>query len=210
MPSAETLILFTAAAVLMNLSPGPANFYVMSRSIAQGRRGGFMAAAGLAMGGLVHVFAAALGLSALFAYSPTAYTVLKLVGAAYLIYLGMRYLLGTSAGETTDQPAEAKAFLKVFWESALVEVTNPKTALFFLAFMPQFVDTAAGPPGPQLLLLGAIVTASAIPCDLLVAYFSDKAGVWMKSNPAFGRIQNRVSGSILVGLGLYVALDARD
>ena len=209
MPSTETLLVFTAAALLMNISPGPSNFYVMSRSVAQGPRGGAVAAIGLAVGSLVHVAAAALGISALFHYFPAAFGVVKLLGAAYLIYLGIQYLRGGAHGRPTGPGAEGRPHGRIFSESVLVEVLNPKTALFFLAFLPQFVDISRGPPAPQLLVLGLIVTMSAIPCDLFVAWVSGSAARAIAGNPRFARIQEYVSGSILVGLGLYVAQSER-
>jgi len=164
MPSAEALLIFTAAAVVMNLAPGPSNLYVLSRSLAQGTRAGLIAAAGLAAGSLGHVAAAALGLSAVFVYSPVAYGLLKLAGAGYLVYLGLTYLLSPSPpGIAKAKPAKPRR--AIFLESALVELLNPKTALFFLAFLPQFADVAAGPLAPQLILLGLIVTLTALPCD---------------------------------------------
>lgn len=209
MPSTETLLVFTAAALLMNISPGPSNFYVMSRSVAQGPRGGAVAAVGLAVGSLVHVAAAALGISALFHYFPAAFGIVKLVGAAYLIYLGIQYLRGATRGRPTGPDADARPHGRIFTESILVEVLNPKTALFFLAFLPQFADVSRGPLAPQILLLGLIVTLSAIPCDLFVAWVSGSVARAVTGNARFARIQECVSGSILVGLGLYVAQSER-
>lgn len=209
MPSTETLLVFTAAALLMNISPGPSNFYVMSRSVAQGPRGGVVAAMGLAVGSLVHVAAAALGISALFHYFPAAFGIVKLVGAAYLIYLGIQYLRGATRGRPTGPDADARLHGRIFTESILVEVLNPKTALFFLAFLPQFADVSRGPLAPQILLLGLIVTLSAIPCDLFVAWVSGSVARAVTGNARFARIQETVSGSILVGLGLYVAQSER-
>lgn len=213
MPTVETLLIFTAASLLMNISPGPSNFYVMSRSIAQGWRGGAIAAASLALGSLVHVGAAALGLSAVFHHFPLAYGVLKLLGAAYLVYLGVQHFrsagrsLKPTAGPRANAPV--RSVRRIFTESVLVEVLNPKTALFFLAFLPQFVDVSRGPPAPQILILGCIVSLSAIPCDLLVAFLSGRAARVLSSNGRIGRIQEYLSGSILVGLGVYVARSER-
>ena len=161
MPALETLLIFTAAALLMNISPGPSNFYVLSRSVAQGPRGGAVAAMGLALGSLVHVAAAAFGLSAVFHYYPAAFGAVKLIGAAYLIFLGIRYLRGGERGAASLPQAASRSYGRILRESILVEVLNPKTALFFLAFLPQFVDVERGAPAAQILLLGTIVTASA-------------------------------------------------
>lgn len=204
MPSVETLTAFTLAAVLMNLSPGPSNLYVMARTISGGVSGGFAAVAGLAVGSLVHVVATVLGLSALFEYSPLAYEIVKICGALYLIYLGLRYFFKQNSELQTNAKLPTQSLNQTFRESVLVEVTNPKTALFFLALLPQFVLPEAGPAAPQLLILGLIVTASAIPCDLFVVFFASRATNWIQSNPKAQKIQDRVSGSILTGLGLYV------
>lgn len=209
MPSLETLIAFTLAAIVMNLSPGPSNLYVMARTLEQGVKGGLAAVAGLAAGSLLHVLAAVLGLSAIFTYSPTAYTALKIVGALYLIYLGITTLTRKQASEpglTDSGTRHARSTSKIFKESVVVELSNPKTALFFIALLPQFVDPNAGAAAPQFLLLGLIVTLSAIPCDLFVTLFTNRAAALIKENPSLQLWQDRVSGSILTGLGAYVLL----
>lgn len=207
MPSIEALIAFTLAAFIMNLSPGPSNLYVMARTLEQGIGGGLAAVAGLATGSLIHVLATVLGLSALIAYSPLAYSVLKIAGALYLLYLGLSILLSKDSSASLDTQASvtaSKSRSKIFIESVIVEATNPKTALFFIALLPQFVNPAAGPSAPQLLLLGLIVTLSAIPCDLFVTFFTNKAATLIKENPNLQIWQDRVSGSVLTGLGAYV------
>ena len=201
MPSWETLAIFTAAALVMNLSAGPSNFYVLSRSLAQGTPAGLVATAGLAAGSLVHVTAAALGLSAVFVYSPLAYGVLKLAGAAYLIYLGVVTLLARGPGPG--------AVGQIFRQSILVEVLNPKTALFFLAFLPQFADVEAGPLAPQILLLGLIVTLSGLPCDAFVAALSGRTGRLLTQSSLARRLLDWISGSILIGLGAFLAFGRR-
>ena len=129
---------------------------------------------------------------------------MKLVGAAYLIFLGLRLLL--SKGATfTAAASNRRPHGRIFRESILVEMLNPKTALFFLAFLPQFADPGAGPLAPQLLLLGGIVTLTAIPCDAFVAFAAGAAANALARRPLYGRLQKWLSGSILVGLGAYVA-----
>ena len=209
MPSLHTLLIFTAAALAMNISPGPSNLYVMSRSIAQGPRAGLVAAVGLATGSLFHVTVTALGLSVILKYSPALYVVVKLAGAAYLVFLGIRLLLSADKAVTTPL-TDARSYGRIFRESILVEILNPKTALFFLAFLPQFANPAAGPLAPQLLLLGAIVTLTALPCDAFVALASGQAAKVIAGRPLYRRAQNWLSGTILVGLGLYVAAVSRD
>ncbi len=209
MPSLETLAIFTAAALVLNLSPGPSNFYVLSRSLAQGTPAGLVATAGLAAGSLVHVAAAALGLSAVFVYSPAAYGLLKLAGAGYLVYLGLATLLTRGPATGAVAAAAPRPPGQIFRQSILVEVLNPKTALFFLAFLPQFADVEAGPLAPQILLLGLIVTLSGLPCDALVATLSGRAGRALSASSMAQRLLNWVSGSILIGLGAFVAFGRR-
>lgn len=208
MPTLETLIVFTAAAFVLTASPGPSNLYVLARSVSQGHRAGLIAAFGLAAGGLVHVAGAALGLAALFHHSATAFTVLKYVGAAYLIWLGIQcFRDGTAATPVT--PAPPRPLGRIFRESVLVEILNPKVALFFLAFLPQFVDPAAGPIVWQTLILGLIVTAIALPCDVAVAVLSANIAGLLRRRPIWMKIQNWISGSILIGLGAAMALARR-
>ena len=208
MPSAEVLVAFTLASLILNLSPGPSNLYVMARSISQGMRGGMVASLGLAAGSLVHVFAAALGLSALFQHSPALYTAVKLVGAAYLVYLGISYWRSAAPGDIDSaRQLRPKSKMTVFRESAIVEITNPKTALFFIALLPQFVVPESGPVWQQLLILGFIVTLSALPCDLLVAMFSSRAARWLNRHRQAQTIQQRISGSLLLAIGCFLAVE---
>ncbi|MDA9095164.1 LysE family translocator [Porticoccaceae bacterium] len=206
MPSIEVLVAFTVAALIMNLSPGPSNLYVMARSISQGTKGGVVAAAGLAVGSLIHVGASVLGLSAIFNHSPTLFIIVKSVGAAYLIYLGISYWRAKSSVGGV-KVIKQKPLLSVFKESIVVELTNPKTALFFLAVLPQFVVPESGPVSLQLLILGIIITISGLPCDMLVAVSSSKVSNWLAKHERAEQIQERVSGSILLGMGVYIAGD---
>tara|TARA_R110002167_G_scaffold3282_8_gene15849 strand:- start:706 stop:1344 length:639 start_codon:yes stop_codon:yes gene_type:complete len=208
MPSAEILLAFTVAALLMNLSPGPSNLYVMARAIAQGTKGGIVAAGGLAVGSLVHVVATVLGLSALFSHSPTLYIIIKIAGAVYLIYLGISYWKTAAfKGRCSVNKAKEKPLLLVFKESIIVEVTNPKTALFFIALLPQFVVPESGSVPLQLLILGMIVTVSALPCDVLVAVSSSKVSHWLVKHERAQQIQERISGSLLFGMGSFIAIN---
>lgn len=193
----------------MNISPGPSNLYVMSRSLSQGTRAGLVAAIGLATGSLFHVTATALGLSVVLRYSPTLYAAVKLAGAGYLIFLGLRLLLTKGAALAAAPSGNHRSHGRIFRESIVVEILNPKTALFFLAFLPQFADPGAGPLAPQLLLLGAIVTLTAIPCDVVVALAAGAAARTLARRPLYGRLQTWLSGSILVSLGAYVAASER-
>lgn len=211
MISIEILLTFTLAAFLMSISPGPSMLYIIARSIAQGSKGGIISAIGLAVGGMVHVFATVLGLSAIFKYSPTLYTIVKLVGAAYLIYLGYCYWKDSNLINDNEEAVETKIKVKplitIFKESILVEVTNPKTALFFIALLPQFVAPEAGSIPLQLFILGLIAIIVAIPCDIFVAVFSSKISSWLTKNKKAQVIQERVSSSILFGMGSFIVAD---
>ena len=195
----------------MSLSPGPSNLYVMARSIAQGVQGGLVAAAGLGVGSLIHVAAAVLGLSVLFSHSPTLYMMVKLIGALYLIYLGVNYWRAHSGSGSDDEALPVKKtksmpLKKVFIQSIIVEVTNPKTALFFIALLPQFVVPESGPIALQLFVLGMIAALTALPCDILVAVSSSKVASWLLKHKNAQVIQDKVSGSILLGMGSFIAV----
>ncbi|PCI75239.1 MAG: threonine transporter RhtB, partial [SAR86 cluster bacterium] len=220
MPPLNDILLFTAAAFIMNLSPGPSNFYVMARTIARGTSAGLAAVAGLAAGSLLHVIAAVLGLSALFTYSPLAFTLLKIAGASYLVYLGLGYFQIRVFSKNDEQSSDCErakqeelvnlGMKKIFVQSVIIEVSNPKTALFYLALLPQFVVPEAGPAAPQFLLLGLIVTLSAIPCDLFVIFFADKTASLIRGNQKFRDKLDKISGTILITLGAYVLLAESD
>ena len=206
MPSPPHLALFALAAVIMNAAPGPSNLYVLSRSLAQGRSAGLVSAVGLALGNLFHVALAVMGLAALLRYAPGLYDAVRLIGASYLVYLGLRMVRERPAETATVPPGRPLG--RVLLDAALVEMLNPKTALFFLAFLPQFVEPARGPAALQFLLLGLIVTATALPCDMLVALAG--AGLQRAVKGVGSRLwPRRLAGSTLIGLGIYAALARR-
>lgn len=210
MITAETLITFTLAALVMNLSPGPSFLYVMARSIAQGSRSGLAAVAGLASGSFIHAMAVALGLSAVFEYTPTLYTVLKVGGGFYLVYLGVQYFLTKPTAISASSHIQRRSNGRIFRESVLVELTNPKTILFYMAVLPQFVNYEGGQVAMQLAILGLIVTVSAIPCDLLVCFSAGKMANWLNRNGKARERLDKTAGTILVGLGTYVLLAEAD
>jgi threonine/homoserine/homoserine lactone efflux protein len=205
MPDVATLALFAGAALALLLVPGPAVLYIVAQSIEQGRLAGLVSMLGIQVGGLVHVAAAALGLSALLVQSAVAFSVVKYAGAAYLVYLGLRKLLG---GERLALGAERppKAFGRLFRQGIVVNVLNPKTALFFFAFLPQFVDPDAGAVGLQIGLLGLLFIAIAVVSDGSYALAAGSAAHWLRGNPRFIQAERWVSGSVLVGLGVSAAL----
>jgi threonine/homoserine/homoserine lactone efflux protein len=205
MPTFDTLLAFALASLLLSASPGPSNLYIMARSIDQGHRGGFAAAGGMAIGSLIYVLSTALGIAAIVKYSDLAFSLLKLTGGCYLIFLGMQYFRTTSTSTklTHTNPSPLRL---IFKQSVVVELTNPKTALFFLAFLPQFADANAGPLSPQLILLGMIYVVIALSCDLSVAILSGRLGHWLNQHPHLVRWQDRLSGSLLMSIGGFIGL----
>jgi len=208
-PDGPGLGMFLAAAFLLLITPGPAVLYIVARSIDQGRRAGLVSALGVHAGTLVHIAAAAAGLSMLLAASATLFGVVKYLGAAYLVYLGVRRLLDRTPIAASGG-APAIPWSRAFLDGVVVNVLNPKTALFFLAFLPQFVDPARGPVGPQVLTLGLIFVMLGLITDGLYAIGAGSAGRWLRANPRFVSAQRWVTGGMYIGLGVLAALaDAR-
>ena len=205
-PDPGTLAVFALASLALAVVPGPAGRYIVAQSVHGGRRAGVVSAFGVASGGLVHVLAAVIGLSALLAASAEAFTAVKLIGAAYLIWLGIRTLL--SADDRIGGRAAERTLARTFRQGAVVNVLNPKTALFFLAFLPQFVDPHESTRG-QLALLGAIFVVIALSSDLLWALVAGTAGAVLRRSRTFLRGQRYVSGTIFVGLGALAATAGR-
>ena len=195
--------IFLTAALLLAITPGPGIFYVLTRSIRGGRQEGVHSSLGTAVGGLVHVMAAALGISAILASSAIAFLVVKYAGAAYLIYLGITTIRQTDKVPPLENAAEEPS-RNAFHQGITTEVLNPKTALFFLAFIPQFVNPA-GNVALQFLLLGSISVSFNTLADLVVATLAGPIGQRLRSSVRLRRRQQQVSGGMLVGLGLYVA-----
>jgi threonine/homoserine/homoserine lactone efflux protein len=205
MPSTETLALFSVAALALLIVPGPAVLYVVARSVDQGRRAGLLSTLGVAAGSLVHVAAAALGLSAVLAASAAAFAVVKWAGAAYLVFLGIRRLAGPD--ERAPGPGRpARSSGAVFRQGVVVNVLNPKTALFFLTFLPQFADPSRGPAALQMLLLGGLFVAMGIVSDGAYAMAAGSIGGWLRSRPGLLGVQRRVTGCTLIGLGVVAAV----
>jgi threonine/homoserine/homoserine lactone efflux protein len=205
MPSASTFFLFGLAALGLLVVPGPAVLYIVTRSIHQGRAAGLVSVLGVATGSLVHVAAAALGLSALLMSSAVAFEAVKLLGAAYLIWLGIRTLRGHGEEELPEGGEPAK-LSRAYAQGVVVNVLNPKTALFFLAFLPQFVDPGAGRPAPQMLVLGALFVTLGCLSDGTYALIASRLGEWLRARPTFARNRRRVSGVVYITLGAVAAL----
>jgi len=199
------LPLFVAASLALTLTPGPAVLFIVARSAGMGRRAGLLSVAGIGLGNGVHALATALGLAAVIASSPVAFGAVKWLGAGYLVFLGLRKLAGS--GEAGSAPADAPpAGGALLRQAFLVAVLNPKTALFFLAFLPQFADPARGAVAAQLLVLGALFIGLAVLTDSGYALLAGGIGAFLRRHPAFATGERRVSGLVYVGLGVLAAL----
>jgi threonine/homoserine/homoserine lactone efflux protein len=204
LPNTPALFLFIAGSLLLLAIPGPAVFYVLSRAVGQGRAAGVVSAAGISVGTLFHVAAAVLGLSALLVSSARAFQTVKLVGAGYLIFLGLRMLLSREE-ETMSASAEGHSFQRIFAQGVLVNVLNPKSALFFLAFLPQFVDPARGHISTQIFSLGVLFAVMGLISDSSWALVAGTLAAKLKSNLRWRRTQKNISGGALIALGLATA-----
>jgi threonine/homoserine/homoserine lactone efflux protein len=197
----STLAVFAAAALALAVVPGPAVLYIVARSVDQGRFAGLVSALGIGVGSLVHVTAATIGLSSLLASSATAFTVVKYAGAAYLILLGIHRLLKREeVAEVAATPP--RALRKIFRDGVIVNVLNPKTALFFLAFLPQFVDPAHGAATLQILVLGLTFTVIALSSDSLWALAAGTLGGWLRRSRWYLGVKRWVTGMVFVVLGV--------
>lgn len=204
MPAVSTVALFLLAALVLLITPGPAVMYIVARSMAQGKRAGLASVLGVQLASLSHVTAATLGLSALLATSALAFSVVKYLGAAYLISLGVRTLLAREDDHRAADPAPRR-LSQLLAQGFLVNLLNPKTTLFFFAFLPQFVDPARGAVAGQILLLGALFVVLAFCTDGSYALLASRAGQWLKRRARFGRVQRYITGSVYIGLGMTAA-----
>jgi threonine/homoserine/homoserine lactone efflux protein len=202
-----TLWVFALASLALAVVPGPAVLYIVAQSVHGGRRAGVTSALGVASGGLVHVVAAVVGLSALLAASAEAFAVVKYAGAAYLVWLGVRTLLSSDDRIGGRRPEHT--LRRTYRQGVVVNVLNPKTALFFLAFLPQFVDPDGSTRG-QLAVLGAIFVVIALTSDLVWALVAGSAAEMLRHSRAFLRVQRWVSGTVFVCLGVLAALTRRE
>jgi threonine/homoserine/homoserine lactone efflux protein len=206
-PDPSRLGVFLAAALALLVVPGPAVLYIVTQSIDHGRRAGLVSTGGIHTGTLVHIVAATVGLSALLASSSLAFDGVKYAGAAYLIAVGVRRLAGRER-EAEPRPREARSLGKLYRQGVVVNVLNPKTALFFLAFLPQFVDPSRGAAWRQILLLGLLFAALGVLTDGTWALVAGTLGDWLRRSARYRRIQRIVSGATFVGLGLVAALSS--
>jgi threonine/homoserine/homoserine lactone efflux protein len=206
MPDSTTLGLFVAASLALLLVPGPSVLYIVARSVDGGRAAGLVSMLGVEAGALVHIAFATVGLSAVLASSATAFAVVKWLGAAYLVYLGLRRIL--SRDDEDLHPVGPEKLSRVFSQGVIVNVLNPKTALFFLAFLPQFVDPSRGPVWAQVVLLGLTFVTLAAFTDGLYALLSGSAAGWLRrrsESPRFRRGQRYLTGGVYLALGAAAA-----
>lgn len=201
------ITLFLTAALLLAIAPGPGMLYVLARSLAGGKREGVLSALGTFLGGMVHVFAAALGVSIILARSAVAFAAVKYVGAAYLCFLGVRMIADARREKVSQEalPLEFGRARNPLWQGVATEVLNPKTALFFLSFIPQFVSRGNGHVFLQFMTLGTISVAMNTTADLIVIAMAGPLGERIRSSAVFRRRQRTVTGAIMIGLGTYLA-----
>jgi len=207
LPSHAQLMFFVTAAAILLAIPGPAVLYIVGRSVGHGRNAGLVSALGIGVGTLVHTAAAAVGLSALLVSSAMAFSVVKYLGAAYLVFLGIQRLRSTdSLAAAADSDVSRTSLSRIFGQGIVVNVLNPKTALFFFAFLPQFIDPARGHIGTQIASLGVLFACMGTTSDSLWAVCSGSVAGWLRGNPSWMRSERYVSGGILISLGLATAL----
>ena len=209
LPDSGALAVFVVAALVLLVVPGPAVLYIVSQSISRGRLAGIVSMLGIQVGALVHVAAAAAGLSALLVRSATAFDVVKYAGAAYLVFLGLRRLLG---GDEVEAPGarRERSLWRLFAQGIVGNVLNPKTALFFFSFLPQFVDVEQGSVALQIASLGLLFILLATLSDGMYALAAGSAAGWVRGRPAFVRGERLATGGVLVGLGLLAAFSGAD
>lgn len=201
---ADVIALFMTATLALNLTPGPDMLYVVARSAAEGRKAGIVSALGIAGGTVVHTAVIAAGLASLLVAVPFAFTAVKLAGAAYLLFLGVRTLGDNGALATPT--VERVRLMAIFRQGMVTNVLNPKVALFFLAFLPQFASAAAGPVWPQIIVLGMLFNISGTLVNIAVAIAASGAGQWSRGRIGTPRAWRWLTGGIFIGLGLRLAL----
>lgn len=205
----HNFLLFAFASLMLNITPGNDMMYVASRSTGQGTRAGIISALGIMAGCLVHITAAVAGLSAVLVRSATAFDVIKYIGAAYLIYLGVKSLLKKATPLKLQDKMEPVSYGKIFWQGVITNVLNPKVALFFLAFLPPFINIKAAHPQWQILFLGVWFDCSGTVVNILVAILFGRMGDWLSRSQRFARFQEKITGIILIGLGIKVAFTSK-
>lgn len=204
--SPEQFIGFLSAALLITISPGPDNLMVLSVGVSRGRRQGMAFGIGCALGCLSHTVLAAIGVSALIAASPMAFGALKLVGGAYLVWLGIGALRSRGGARVASTGLPDESLARLFAKGLVANAINPKVVLFFLSFLPQFVVAERGDASWQTAQLGLLFTAQAMVLFSLLGYFSGAVGAWINRHPGAGMWMDRVAGAVFVGLGLKLII----
>jgi len=199
------LFIFLSAAILLAVAPGPGMLYVLARTLAGGRREGLLSALGTFFGGLVHVLAAAVGVSIILAKSAIAFATVKYLGAGYLCFLGIRMILDAKNDEAVSLAVPPRE-RNPLWQGVMTEVLNPKTALFFLSFIPQFVNRAHGHVFLQFVALGTLSVTLNTSADIVVTLLAGPLGQRIRGSARFRRRQRTVTGAVMIGLGTYLAL----
>ena len=206
-PEKTAFLTFLFAALMLNIAPGPDMLFVIGRSVGQGRKAGIFSSLGVFVGCWVHILAAALGIAALLRSSPVAFNVVRYAGAAYLLYLGAKMIVQKS--NFASQQLKPESLISIFRQGVITNVLNPKVAIFFLAFLPQFIDAQRGSVIPQILLLGLIFNVSGTLVNLAVAYTGGTLGELLRRNQQFARMQQWFTGLVFIGLGVRVATQRR-
>lgn len=199
------VFLFLVAAMMLTLAPGPDNIYVLTRGIAQGKKAGLVAALGFSSGLFFHTLLAVLGFAAIIKAYPAAYHFLQYAGAAYLVYLGIR-TLRSAASMSLDATMAPVSLSRIYWQSVIANILNPKVTLFFIAFLPQFINVQAGHVAWQMLLLAVVFILQALAIFSAIAFFSGIVGAYFKRQARAALYLNRLAGCAFVGLGIRIAL----
>ena len=211
MPNWQTIALFMISALALNLTPGPAILFILSRCLGQGRSAAVVSVFGLATASVMHAVAAAFGLSALFVYSPLAFAIVKYCGAGYLVYLGISgFLSGGLAGIAGRvAPGAPPSLANAYWQGLLTDLLNPKLLLFFFSFLPQFVDRARDEPSLQMLVLGLLFQVTGVPTNLAVVLAGGSLAALIARHPFWAAVQRWCASAVLIGLGVRLAASDR-
>jgi threonine/homoserine/homoserine lactone efflux protein len=202
----EHFWVFAVAALMLNLTPGNDMLYVAARSGSQGTKAGIVSSLGIMVGCMVHIVAAVIGLSAIIAGSAVAFNVVKYLGAAYLVYMGVRSILNKKKSLGLKKNIKRLSYRTIFFQGFATNVLNPKVALFFLAFLPQFINIETGNTALQILFLGTWFDVGGTLVNILVAVLCGRISMWLSQSPRFVQWQERITGAMLIGLGIKVAL----
>jgi threonine/homoserine/homoserine lactone efflux protein len=206
----HNFLVFALASLMLNITPGNDMLYVASRSAGQGIRAGIISSLGIMAGCMVHILAAVAGISVIIARSATAFDVIKYLGAAYLIYLGLKTLVNRKPSSfVLESKIKSKSSRNIFWQGVITNVLNPKVALFFLAFLPQFIDMKMENPQWKILFLGLWFDCSGTLVNILVSIAFGKMGNWLGNSPRYLKIQEKLTGCLLIALGIKVALTSK-